>query len=115
MNDPIRLEDLLSHAGGSSQRASSFALLRLGLVESLASGALSPTAAVRYFFYADNCLYVRGHLKKKAADELMSRGVQLPDLFEALSPEQSQIEFQRELAAMRSLCLKLLASRQAAA
>jgi hypothetical protein len=115
MNDPIRLDDLLNRAGRKNQRASSFALLSLGIVESLASGTLSATAAVRCFFHADNCLYVREHLKKKVADEVMSRGVQLPDLFDALSPEESHREFQRELATMRSLCLKLLGGRQAAA
>ena len=35
-------------------------------------------------------------------------GVQLPDLFEALPPEEAQREFQRELAVMRALCLKLV-------
>jgi uncharacterized protein involved in exopolysaccharide biosynthesis len=51
----------------------------------------------------------------KAADEVMSRGVQLPDLFEALPAEQAQREFQRELAAMRSLCLQLLQRRRSVA
>jgi hypothetical protein len=34
--------------------------------------------------------------------------VQLPDVFEALPTEEAQQELQRELAAMRSLSLKLL-------
>jgi hypothetical protein len=38
----------------------------------------------------------------------MSHGVQLPDLFEVLPPEEAHREFQRELATIRSLCLKLL-------
>jgi len=45
----------------------------------------------------------------------MSRGVQLPDVFEALPTEEAQQEFQRELAEMRSLSLKLLEDRQLAA
>jgi hypothetical protein len=39
----------------------------------------------------------------------MSRGVQLPDIFDALPPEAAQQEFLKELALIRSLCLKLLA------
>ncbi len=42
----------------------------------------------------------------------MGRGVQLPDLFEALPAEQAQRECQRELAAMRAACLKLLERRR---
>jgi len=38
----------------------------------------------------------------------MSHGIQLPDLFEVLPPEEAQREFQRELATIRSLCLTLL-------
>jgi hypothetical protein len=42
----------------------------------------------------------------------MSHGVQLPDLFEALPMAEAQREFQRELAIMRTLCLKLLEQKQ---
>ena len=42
----------------------------------------------------------------------MSHGVQLPDLFEALPTKEAHREFQRELATMRSLCLKLLEGKQ---
>ena len=45
----------------------------------------------------------------------MSRGVQLPDLFDALPAEEAQQEYQRELAAMHSLCLKLIEDQRAAA
>jgi hypothetical protein len=89
-----------------------FGLLVLGVIESLANGVLSALDAVRVFFNADNCLFVRKHLRKKTADEIMSRGVQLPDLFDALPPEEAHREFQRELATMRSLCLKLLEKKQ---
>jgi hypothetical protein len=89
-----------------------FGLLVLGVIESLANGVLSARDAVRLFFNADNCLFVRKRLRKKVADEIMSRGVQLPDLFEALPPEEAHREFQRELATMRSLCLKLLEKKQ---
>ncbi len=45
----------------------------------------------------------------------MSRGVQLPDLFEALPVEEAQREFQHELQALRSLCFKLLQRRRSVA
>jgi hypothetical protein len=38
----------------------------------------------------------------------MSHGVQLPDLFESLTPEEAQREFYHELEIIRSLCLKLV-------
>jgi hypothetical protein len=92
-----------------------FALLALGLVEFLANGLLSASGAVRTFFNAENCLYVRKQLRDKVADEVMARGVQLPDLFDALSAEEAQREFQRELAAMRSLCFELLGRKRSVA
>jgi len=46
------------------------------------------------------------------ADAVMSHGVQLPDLFEALPTAEAQREFQRELATMRALCLKLLEQKR---
>ena len=42
----------------------------------------------------------------------MSHGVQLPDLFAVLPPEEAYREFQRELATIRSLCLKLLEAQR---
>jgi hypothetical protein len=80
----------------------------IGMVESLASGVLSATDALRLFFHAENCLLVRKQWRDKTADAIMSHGVQLPDLFEVLPLTEAQREFQRELAMMRSLCLKLL-------
>jgi hypothetical protein len=113
MSDPVRLEALLSEAGKERpDRLAVFALLSLGIIESLTSGVLSPSDAVQVFFTADNCLSVRAQLRNKAADEVMGRGVQLPDLFEVLPAEQAQRECQRELAAMRSACLKLLERRR---
>jgi len=54
-------------------------------------------------------------LKEKIADQIMSHGVQLPDLFDALPAEEAQREFQREVTTMHSLCLKLLEDKQIAA
>jgi hypothetical protein len=89
-----------------------FALLNLGMIESLANGLVSASDAVRVFFNADNCLFVRQQLRDKVADKVMSHGVQLPDLFDVLPKEEAHREFQHELAAMRSLCLKLLEKKR---
>jgi hypothetical protein len=103
------LKDLLSAPRATSTRPLTvFALLNLGVVESLASGVLSATDALRLFFNADNCLFVRSHLRDKLADKIMSHGTQLPDLFTILPAEESHREFHRELGTMRALCLKLL-------
>jgi len=71
-----------------------------------------PKQAVRYFFNAENGLWIRKRFKKSLADQIMGHGVQLPDLFEALPVEEANREFQRELATMRSLCLKLLDAKK---
>lgn len=113
MSGVVRLQSVL--AEGPSDRLAVFALLGLGLAESLSSGLLSATDAVRSFFHADNCLFVRKHLRDKLADEVMSRGTQLPDLFDALPAEEAQREFQQEVAAIRSLCRQLLEQRRSVA
>jgi len=115
MRPRIDLPTLLSQATNKDQQITSFALLSLGVVESLVGEAVTASGAVELFFHADNCLFVRRLLRQAIADEIMSRGVQLPDVFEALPTEEAQQEFQRELAEMRSLSLKLLEDRQLAA
>jgi len=95
----------------SCQQKALFALLNLGIVESLANGLLSAADAVHLFFHADNCLFVRKRMRDKTADEIMSRGVQLPDLFEMLPSDEAQRAFQHELATIRGLCLKLLGKK----
>lgn len=87
---------------------SAFAVVTLGVLEALASGTMAADDATRFYFHADNCLFVRKHLDDKTANEVMSRGVQLQDLFDALPPREAQQEFQRELTAIRFLCLQLL-------
>jgi hypothetical protein len=72
-------------------------------VQSLASGALTPAEAVQRFYHAANCLHVRRTLRSKEANETMSRGVQLPDLFDALSAEEARREFYLELETIRVL------------
>ncbi|MEE8583393.1 MAG: hypothetical protein V3T83_00925 [Acidobacteriota bacterium] len=99
----------LSQVGGEpGQQLELFALLNLGLAQSLASGILSATDAIRRFYNAENCIYVRKHLHNKEANAIMSHGVQLPDLFECLPAGEAQREFLHELEAIRSLSLKLL-------
>ena len=109
---PFRI--ILSEGSSSpTEQLELFALLNLGLVESLASGVLSATEAIQRFYHADNCFYVRKHLRNKEADAIMSHGVQLPDLFESLPAEAAQRQFYHELEAIRSLCLKLLEKERA--
>lgn len=115
MSDFIHLKDLLSQAPSLRQQVTSFALVCLGAVESLVSGAISSADSVRLVFHAENCQFVRDALADETADEIMSRGVQLPDLFDALPAEKAQQEYQRELVAMHTLCLKLIGSHRKAA
>jgi hypothetical protein len=113
MHHNMSLQAILAASPASpGQRLALFALLTLGLLESLAHGLLSATDALQVFFHADNCLFVRKHLRDKTAEAVMSHGVQLPDLFEALPMAEAQREFQRELAIMRALCLKLLEQKR---
>jgi len=115
MKQRVDIQALLSHSDSEEQRLASFALLSLGVVESLVGGAMTASEAVEAFFHADNCLYVRRQLRHVIADEIMSRGVQLPDIFAALPAEEAQREFQRELAALRALCLTMLDDQRMAA
>lgn len=116
MNKRIDLKTVIAAAGRSrSERLALFALINLGIVESLTNGLVSATNALQVFFHAENCLFVRKELRVKAADEIMSHGVQLPDLFDALPADEAQREFNHELATIRSLCLKLLKARRSAA
>jgi hypothetical protein len=113
MNNSMNLETLLSAPDRTTeQQLALFALLNLGIIESLAKGLVSAADAQRAFFNAENCQFVRQQLREKIADRVMSHGVQLPDLFDVLAPEEAQLELQRELATMRSFCLKLLENKR---
>jgi hypothetical protein len=92
-----------------------FALLNLGILDSLTNGIMSASDALHVFFNAENCLFIHQRLRDRSADEVMSRGVQLTDLFDTLPPQEAQREFQRELTEMRTLCLTLLEEKQLAA
>jgi hypothetical protein len=115
MKGNIDLRILLAQASDRQQKITSFALLCLGIIESLAGGLVSVNDAVRIFFHAENCLFVRKNLRQRIADQIMSRGIQLPDLFDMLPTEEAQREFQHELSRMRSLGLKLLEEQRVAA
>ena len=113
MNNSMNLQTLLCAPGRTpDQQLALFALLNLGIIESLANGLVSATDALQAFFNAENCLFVRQQLRETIANQVMSHGVQLPDLFDVLPAEEAHREFQRELATMRSLCLKLLENKQ---
>jgi hypothetical protein len=116
MTNRIDLRTLLSNSDRTlEQKLALFAWLNLGLVESLTRGLMTATDAVRVFFNAENSLFVREDLAEHSADEIMSRGVQLADLFDALAAEEAEREFQRELATIRSLCLSILEEKRLAA
>ena len=115
MRAHVDLAQLLAHTEDRDSRLASFALLALGVAESLAVGALSATTAVRDFFNADNCLFVDRSLDDDTANEIMSRGVQLADLSDALPGDVAQRELQSEIAAIRAQCLALLQAERLAA
>src|SRR5438105_2855564 len=96
-------------------RLPTFAFLVLGIAESISSGVLSASDAVEKFFTAENCLFVRQSLKNKSADEIMSRGVQLPDLFDALTADEAARELREELRSMQDLCRAVLQRKSMAA
>lgn len=105
----MNLQSVLGAAADDPGRqAELFALLTLGILESLENGVLGPGDAVGVFFNAPNCRFVRERLPGKAADEVMGRGVQLPDVLEAFGPEEAQRELEREIAEIRRLCLGIL-------
>jgi hypothetical protein len=109
----IDLESLFGTTALSNrQLVEAFAVLNLGLVESFRSGVMRPTDGVARFYYAANCLYVRRKLKNTVCDDIMGRGVQLPDLFDALPPTAARRQFGVQLDAMSRLCLKLLRGMQ---
>jgi hypothetical protein len=91
-----------------------FALLNLGIVQSLASGVATLEDAVEGFYHGDNCMFVRRDIRNRTADTIMSRGAQLADLFAILPEAEARREFYAEIEAIRSLCLKLLGSQRSA-
>ena len=102
----ICLSDLNTHH--IREQLEIFTLLNLGIVQSLACGSLSANEAIERFYHVDNCLYVQKNLKNRDSNTIMGHGVQLPDLFDTLSAEEAQREFNHELEKIRTLCLRFL-------
>jgi hypothetical protein len=110
----IQSFDLQSLSNRQTQPIAFFAVATLGILDSLAVGSMTPTDAIRAYFHAKNCRYVRSKLRDPRADEVMGRGVQLADLFDVLPVEEAHREFQHELTAMKSLCHELLQAERLA-
>jgi hypothetical protein len=107
----IELETLFGGQRISGRRAlETFAVINLGLIESLRNGALDANDAICRFYNAANCLFVRRKLRNALCDDVMAHGVQLADLFDALSPSAARRQFALELNAMAKICLRLLRS-----
>ena len=116
MESTIRLNAILDVASDDQDsRLTIFAVVNLGIIESLANGSLSVKDVILLLFIADNRLYVRKHLKNKVADRIMSHGSQLPDLFDVLPIEEAQRQFLHELSVMRALRFQLIDRSRVAA
>ena len=100
--------------GNAHEQLRFFALLNLGMAQSLASGVISTAEAIRLFYNAENCLYVRERFRNKHANAVMSHGVQLLDLFEALPAEEASREFLREIEKIRTLCTQIFIAKPSA-
>jgi len=100
--------DLRGTLRNATEPLAIFALVNLGIVQSLVSGVVTPEDAIKAFYNAGNCLFVRREIRNKTADAIMSRGAQLADLFAVLPEPEARREFYAEIEAIRSLCLKLL-------
>lgn len=107
--------DLATITAGQQQPLALFAVTTLGIVESLAAGSLTPNQAVQAFFHGKNIQYVKKKLRDDRATEIMGRGVQLADLFDAMPVEEAHREFQHELHAIKALCYEVLESERAVA
>lgn len=92
-----------------AQKLTVFAALNLAMVQSIDRRGAALDEVTSGFYNAKNCLYVKRSLRQKDAEDLMSRGVQLADLFAALPRKQAEAELKREKDAMRGICNKLLA------
>src|SRR3954463_4355507 len=107
--------DLAKITVGQESPLALFAVTSLGVVESLVAGSMTPTEAIQAFFHGKNIQFVKTKLGNKRAVEIMGRGVQLADLFDAMPLEESHREYQHELQAIKALCNELLEAERAAA
>ena len=107
--------DLAKMTAGQEKPLVLFAVTTLGIVESLVAGSLTPTQTIQAFFHGKNVRFVKTKLGDKRAVQIMGRGVQLADLFDAMPMEEAHREYQHELQAMKVLCNELLEAEKAAA
>jgi hypothetical protein len=107
--------DLAKITSGQQKPLALFAVTSLGIVDSLAAGSLTPTQAIRAFFHGKNIQYTKKKLNDERANEIMGRGVQLADLFDAMPVEEAHREFQHELQAIKALCYEVLEGERAVA
>jgi len=107
--------DLATITAGQRQPLALFAVTSLGMIESLLAGTVTPTEATSAFFHGRNIRFAKVKLRDSRAMELLGRGVQLADLFDALPVEEAHREFQHVLQAMKSLCMQMLVSERAVA
>lgn len=73
-----------------AQKLTVFAALNLAMVQSIDRRGAALGDVTAGFYNAKNCLYVKRSLRQKDAEELMSRGVQLADLFDVLPRKQAE-------------------------
>jgi len=107
--------DLAKITAGQEEPLALFAVTALGIVESLVAGSLTPTRAIESFFHGENVRFVKSKLGDKRAVQIMGRGIQLADLFDAMPMEEAHREYQHELQAIKTLCNELLEAEKAAA
>jgi hypothetical protein len=112
MNRTIHLAAVWPNLSTRGQKRAHFALLTLGVVDSITAGVWTAEDAVRLYFHADNARFLRGNLRDKLAEEVIGRGVQLADLFNALPAAEAERECRRELTHIRALCKRMLKAPQ---
>lgn len=109
LDTKLHFSDILAPEGTDPEAQEKFfAVFLLGLIGELRQGKLEPEDAIRSVFHAENCQFVRDHFRSRLPDKVMSRGVQLADLFDALPAKVAYREFLTELRHMRTTCHQIL-------
>lgn len=110
---PIVLERMLANASmRTEERREVFALIVLGLLDSLEGRVLTTADVSALFFNVGNSRFVASTLGCIDAEEVMARGCQLADLFDAIDPDEARAELATEVAAIRTLCLAMLGTER---
>lgn len=112
----INLRTMIPSPGTDLSGArAAFALIALGVIETIELGLLDTESAIPFFFHADNALFVRKEMRDKLAADVIGRGLQLSDLFTVLEPADANRALREQLAAMRAACRSLLGKAKLAA